>query len=348
MTQGPRLPRVPARTDRAVGASAPSSDGVTGRAAALSVTVRIQAVAVRAVAWILGRLPAGTVAALGAAAGGLYGALARRRRRIAIENLTAAMGRELPPERIRAVARAAFRHFGRAAFEMISMDRYGPAAADPGEEAGARGGPPGSVVYEGLEHIRAAYARGRGVFLFSAHYGNWELVALLQGYLGMPLAMITRPLDNPLIESFMRGRREASGNRVIGKRSAVRHALRALSEGLGVAIVIDQNVRAGARVFVDFFGRSASTTPTLALLALKTGAPVVPVFSVPGPGGTYRIVYGPEVTVATTGDRDRDVRVLTQQCTRIIEEQVRARPDCWLWMHERWKTRPKRGEAQTS
>jgi len=293
-----------------------------------ALAIRLQAAAVRALAALLRLLPAGIVAALGSSVGAVYGIVARRRRHIAIANLTAALGRDLPPDRIRAISDAAFRHFGRAAFEMITMDRFGPG------DAGGR------IVYEGLEHLQAAHARRRGVFLFSAHFGNWEIAALMQGYLGMPLAMITRPLDNPLLERFMRVRREASGNRVIGKRSAVRHALRAISEGMGVAIVIDQNVRSGARVFVDYFGRPASTTPTLALLALKTGVPIVPVFSFPGSGGSYRIVYGPEVTIDATGDRDADVRALTQKCTRIIEDQVRARPDCWLWMHERWKTRP--------
>ena len=162
---------------------------------------------------------------------------------------------------------------------------------------------------------------------------------LLLGYLGIPVGIITRPLDNPLLETFMREMREASGNRVIGKRSAVRETLRALHAGMGVAMLIDQNVRSGARVFVDYFGRPASTTPTLALLALKTGAPVLPMFSYPGPGGSYRFVCLPELTVPVTGNRDEDVRALTQACTRVIEDQVRARPECWLWMHERWKTR---------
>ncbi len=215
---------------------------------------------------------------------------------------------------------------------MITLGRFGPGDA-------------GRIVeYEGLDRLRAALARGKGVFLFSAHYGNWEIAAVMQGFVGLPLAIVTRPLDNPLIEEFFRSCREVSGNRVIGKRSAVRHVLRALSEGLSVAIVIDQNVRSGARVFVPFFGRPAATTPTLALLALKTGAPVLPVFSEPLPGGRYRVVYGPEVEIERTGDRDRDVLELTRLCTSIIEAQVRANPSCWLWMHERWKSRPRRGE----
>ena len=292
-------------------------------------TLRVQARAVAALACLLRLLPRRAVPSVGAFAGAVYGRLDRRRRRVALENLERALGRELPRAERTRIAERVFRHFGRAAFEMLTLDRYG--ASDAGT----------LIEYEGIEHIRAAYAAGRGAFLFSAHFGNWELVALMQGYQGMPLAMITRTLDNPLIEGFMRRRREASGNQVVPKRNAIRQALRALGDGMGVAIVIDQNVRAGARLFVDYFGTPASTTPTLALLALKTGAPIIPVFSYPGPGGSYRVVYGPPVPVETTGDRERDVRALTERCTKIIEQQVRARPDLWLWMHARWKRRPR-------
>jgi len=309
---------------------------------------RVQVGLVRGIAAVLRRLPPGTVAGMGSAAGALYGLLARRRRRIAIENLTAALGSGVPPDRIRAIARGAFRHFGRAAFEMLAMDRYRSARARDVHEAGPQGAqsrPPAMFVFEGFENVRAACARGRGALLFSAHYGNWEVGVLLMGYLGLPVGIITRPLDNAGLETFMREAREASGNRVIGKKSAVKQTLRALRSGMGVAMLIDQNVRSGARVFVDFFGRPASTTPTLALLALKTGAPILPLFALPGPGGSYRFICGKELAVPDTGDRDADVLALTQACTRIIEEQVRARPDCWLWMHERWKTRPRKGEA---
>jgi KDO2-lipid IV(A) lauroyltransferase len=124
--------------------------------------------------------------------------------------------------------------------------------------------------------------------------------------------------------------------------------LRSLGEGRIVTIVIDQNVRTGSRVFVPFLGRLAATTPMLALLALRTGAPVVPVFALPRRGARYHVVYLPEVTVEQTGDRERDVLELTASCTAIIEQWVRRQPGCWLWMHDRWKSRPRPGEPRTS
>jgi KDO2-lipid IV(A) lauroyltransferase len=312
--------------------AAPVGSPAPIRKASVGPVLRLQALLVRALTFVLGLLPRSATPALGALVGALYGRLDVRRRRIAEENLEHALGGETTPEARRKIVRQVFRHFGRVAFEILMLGRY--RASDAGT----------LVTYEGLENARRAYAQGRGVFLFTGHYGNWELVGLLQGYLGLPLAVIARPLDNPLIDDHVRTVREASGNRVILKRSAIRQVLKAIGEGLGVAIVIDQNVRAGARLFVEFFGRPAATTPTLALLALKTGSPILPVFSVPGPGGSYHVVYRPPVEFAPSGDRDRDVRALTELCTRIIEEQIRSRPEFWLWMHERWKSRPGPGE----
>jgi KDO2-lipid IV(A) lauroyltransferase len=133
--------------------------------------------------------------------------------------------------------------------------------------------------------------------------------------------------------------RGGSGNRIAHKRDAVREMLRALRQEIGVAIVIDQDAR-DAGIFVPFFGRPASTTPTLGLLAVRTGAAILPTFSVPNPDGSYRIVYEPEVTWQASGDRDTDVYEVTARCTAIIEKWVRKHPELWLWMHRRWKTRP--------
>lgn len=272
-------------------------------------------------------LPRRLLIALGSWGGHLGFVLDRRRQRIGLDNLRLAFGSDLPAAEAHRILRDCWRQFGRAALETLAFPRF-------------RTGPVSRLVdYEGLEHIRQAYASGKGVLLFSGHFGHWELTAFLQGYLGLPLSLITRPLDNPYLERMFARLRGGSGNRLIHKRRAVREMIRVLRAKGGVAIVIDQDAR-DSGIFVPFFGRPASTTPTLALVALRTGAVVIPTFCVPLPRGRYRIVYEPPVPVTDTDDREEDVRRLTEQCTSIIERWVRKHPACWLWMHRRWKTTP--------
>ncbi len=254
--------------------------------------------------------------------------LSSRHRRMALRNLERAFGGTLSARRRAGIARSSFRHLGHLLCDSLAFRQVDPRHLDR------------IAVFEGLAHVRNAYARGKGVFVFSGHYGNWEMVALIQGYLGLPLAMVTRPLDNPRLEAMLRRFRTLSGNRVIHKRGAAREILRAIRQGWGVAIVIDQNVRGEDGIFVDFFGTPASTTPALATLALKTDAPIVPVFGVPLPDGRYRIRYLPEVEFRRTGDTKADILALTQKCTAIIEETVRDEPEFWVWVHRRWRTRP--------
>jgi Kdo2-lipid IVA lauroyltransferase/acyltransferase len=258
---------------------------------------------------------------------GLY-ALSPRHRRVARSNLDRAFGETIPPAEKTRIARASFAHLGLLLCDSLAFTRVDPRRLDR------------VAILEGLEHLKTAYDKGKGAFVFSGHYGNWEMAALIQGYLGLPLAMVTRPLDNPFLEKMMFRYRTLSGNKVIHKRGAAREILRAIRQGWGVAIVIDQNVRGEDGIFVDFFGTPASTTPALATLALKTEAPIVPVFCVPLPDGRYRIRYQKEVEFHRTGDTRRDILELTQVCTRIIEEQVKREPEYWVWVHRRWRTRP--------
>jgi KDO2-lipid IV(A) lauroyltransferase len=264
---------------------------------------------------------------LGSVVGSLGYALDARHRRIAFENLALAFGPTLSGPRSRSIVRECWRHFGRVTFDMLASHRFSRSSA-------------GLIVrVEGLEHLREAYASGRGVLLFTAHYGNWEMAGLMQGYLGFPLAVVARPLDNRRLERRLARIRARSGNVIVHKRSAVREMVRALHERIGVAIVIDQDAR-DQGIFVPFFGRPASTTPTLAALALRTGAPVIPARTTLESDGTYRLTYGPPVAVESSGRREADIVNLSARCTAIVEGWVRERPEQWLWMHRRWKTAP--------
>jgi Kdo2-lipid IVA lauroyltransferase/acyltransferase len=118
----------------------------------------------------------------------------------------------------------------------------------------------------------------------------------------------------------------------------MRSMLRHLKKNDILGILIDQNVSVAEGVFVDFFGRPACTTTGMALLSLHTGAPAIPGYVVRLPDGRYRMVFGEEVAIVRTGDREKDILVNTQIFTGIIEDTIRKYPDQWLWVHQRWKT----------
>lgn len=271
-------------------------------------------------------LPRRALLSLGARCGDLGYALDRRHRRIALDNLQRALP-GIDPPRARRLVRECWRHFGRISLDTLGFHRFDLSAIGR------------TVHYEGLEHLRAAWERGKGVVVLSGHFGHWELIAMMQGHLGMPMGLIARRLDNPRLERLLARMRGLSGNHVIHKREAIRRSLRVLRDGGAVAIVIDQDARDDG-VFVPFFGRLASTTPAAALLALRSGAAIVPAFSLLQDDGSYRIVYEPQIAVVSRGERNADVVRLTAELTAIVERWVRRHPEMWLWMHRRWKTPP--------
>ena len=284
---------------------------------------RIEYALLRLIAALASILPRPAQVALGVALGGLAFRLIKRRRNLALKNLARCLPEKSEAER-RAIAKAAFRIFGRVLVDGLVQEKLIARAET-------------LIRYEGLENIQAAYAAGKGVLAFSAHYGNWELGALNQGRLGLPLLMVVRPLDNPLLDGWLNHSRTRTGNRVAYKREAVRAMLGAIREKIGVAILIDQGYTGDGSLAADFFGHAAPTVPTLGVLAARTGAAVVPFFSLLHPDGGYTMRYGPPLAIPESGDRDADAAAVTRAATAEIERAVRDRPDCWLWMHDRFK-----------
>jgi KDO2-lipid IV(A) lauroyltransferase len=247
---------------------------------------------------------------------------------MALHNLRRALAPEVSDKDLRRIAIATFAHMGQLITDSAYFSRVLRMPTDR------------IAVYEGVEHLHAAAADGRGILVFSGHFGHWELIALLQHRLGYPMAMVASSLSNPLFNRLLVDLREQCGNRVIPKRNAARPILRTLRDGQAVAILIDQNVRGEGGIFVEFFGMTASTTPALATLSLKSGAPIVPVFSYPLPDGRLLIRYRKPIRPVRNGTLPEDIHALTTHCTRLLEEEIRARPELWLWMHNRWRTRP--------
>lgn len=272
-------------------------------------------------------LPRRGLAALGSGMGALAGRLDGKHTGVALRNLEIAFGDTLTPEARRRIVRACWRHYGAITVDVAAFPRLGVA------EIGTR------IRYEGLDALRAAYDEGRGVLVISGHFGHWELVAYMQALVGMPMLMITRPMENPRLEAKLAALRQGSGNTVVAKVNAMRDVVKTLARGSGVAVMIDQDAR-GAGIFVPFFGRPSSTIPTVGMLHLRTGAGVVMVSAYPeGPTG-WRIAYRRLTFPGLSGDREQDVRRITAETTALLEERIRERPELWMWMHRRWKTPP--------
>lgn len=185
------------------------------------------------------------------------------------------------------------------------------------------------------------WARPSGVMILSGHFGNWELLVYAHGLRGHPVHMVHRAIANPLVDRWLNDLRRGAGTKLIRKRTAARDVLHALHEKELLVLPFDQNSMRGMGVFVDFFGKPASTNAGLTRIAMRAEAPIVPAFIVrDGRQARHTVHVLPVIYPVRGDDLEADVLRLTEQCTKIFEDMVRAHPEQWLWMHKRWKTRP--------
>lgn len=276
-------------------------------------------------AWLLAHLPAAIGLAAGRRLGDLLWLVLPGRRAVALDNLRRSFGAERSAAEIRQLARRSFQNVG---MNLVEGCCY---FLRPTQVMLSR------VRMEGREHLQAAAARGRGVLILTAHFGNWELLAAAHGLSGLPLSIVTRPLDYPLLDDLAARFRRRSGAELIVKRQAVREVLTALRRQRMVGILLDQNATRAEGVFVPFFGSPASTSKGLALLALRTGAPVVPIFLRREPDGRHCM----DVGAAVPPPADGQIATYTSAFNRVLEATIRRTPEQWFWMHDRWRTRPR-------
>jgi KDO2-lipid IV(A) lauroyltransferase len=276
----------------------------------------------------VGSLPEPLAFALGRLLGRLWYSVDGRHRKIALENLARAFGDRTTAAEREAIARSHFIHLGYTFVETCRLRRLSAAELER------------VVRVEGVEHLKRARERGRGIMVVTGHFGSWEVMGRAWPLLGEVGAFVARPLDNRLLEAWIAGIRTAGGNRVIPKRHAFRHVVETLRRGGTVAMLIDQNVAREHGVFVDFFGTPACTTPAATLAARRTGATLLPAVCHRSAPGRFTMWIGKEIPVAVTGDNRRDIRATTAEATAVLEAFIREHPEQWFWVHRRWKTRP--------
>ena len=271
---------------------------------------------------LLRALPHGASRGLGRALGGVAFRLDGRHRRQALANLEHAFPALSPAER-QAIARRCFRHFGAVACDALSALRFDRVALCR------------RPTLTNWDELARAESRGHGLLLMAAHLGDWEIAAAAIGAFHAPFTSLGRAPDNPHFHREVDALRTRFGNASLDKHGSVRAMFRLLAGGGRLGMLIDQRVRAEEAMAVEFFGRPCWTSPLLARLSQRFGAPVVPIFGYPRPHGGYEIVA--RTAIEPAGDGEAETRALTRRYLAAIEDEIRPQPELWLWMHDRWK-----------
>ncbi|MFH1037885.1 MAG: lysophospholipid acyltransferase family protein [PVC group bacterium] len=268
-------------------------------------------------------LPTRAARFLGRFLGGTAFYLDFRHRSIALDNLRRAFpGR--PESELRRLARRSFSQLG---FNLIELLRV-PTFFRPGWQ--------NNFTVQGDEHVRRALERGKGIVFVLAHFGNWEYLGFMPRLLSFRGGAVGQKIKNPAIDGMIKDRRELIGLELFSKREVAASIAGYLARNGAVAILADQRARRMS-VEVEFFGRPAPTTAAPAILALKTGAALIPVFIYSENRGRYRAVFQREVEAVSPLCLKKAVEELTRRFTAVFEEKIRERPDLWFWVHRRWE-----------
>ena len=286
-----------------------------------------------AVAWVLlkflGVLPRSFARGIAAATVRILLAMLPKLRQTAQFNLRLAFP-EWNDEQRREAIRNMSRYLGWQAVEFARFPQYN------------RGNIEQIIEIEGHENFLEAQRRGKGVLILTGHIGAWEVSSFAHAVYGYPIHFMARPLDNVRLDAFINRYRCLSGNQPIYKNESARAVLKALNNAGIVGILADQNTLPEEGAFVEFFGKAACTTTGIARLALHTGAVVVPGYAYWDVAAQkYKLRFEPAVELAESGDAERDIPENTRRFAKIIESIIRKFPDQWVWVHARWKTRPK-------
>ena len=246
----------------------------------------------------------------------------------AISNLNIAYGQEKSPAEIHAMAKEVFVNLGKSGAEFaIKMSQNNPEKFFENLEV------------RGDEHLQEAIKKGKGILGLISHMGCWEGTALGLPMLGIPAYAIGKRLGNEQLNTLLFESRGKKGVSTLARGSSYKTILRVLAENNLVGILIDQDTDVRG-VFVDFYGKPAHTPIGAAMLAMDSGAPVLPMFYLKKDDDTYEFIIDKEIPLISTGNRRRDMEENTRLFHTVIEKYIKKYPTQWVWMHNRWKTTP--------
>lgn len=194
---------------------------------------------------------------------------------------------------------------------------------------------------ENLDEVIEAHKRGKGVLLLSAHYGNWEILAYAFGLVSkIPITIPVKPQRNKSLDDIINLYRTSGGNKVVSMYNAALEIVKALRKGGIVAMLVDQSATEDRDVFIEYFGRPASTFESPAALCLKFDIPLFMAFAERQENGSYYI-KAIEIDHSDLENSKEGIYELTKRHVNLLEKMVRKHPDHWAWQHRRWKHTPK-------
>jgi KDO2-lipid IV(A) lauroyltransferase len=253
-----------------------------------------------------------------------------RHRRAAMRNITLILGKEKSNPELRKIIRSTFIHASSFALDTLYLYTHTLAGEKIIENL--------VKDVEGLEYLKKASARGKGVIGLGAHLGNFTILGKKLDLLGFSSTAIMRQMKDGKLENMFNTMRVEFGQRWIPKlpvSRAIRESIAWLRKGNLLIVYMDQ--RSGRGVTVDFMGLPTPTPTGAAVFALKTGAAVLPIVNVKNDDGSYKLIIGEEVPVERTGDHKKDILINTAKFNKVIGEYILRYPDQWFWFHNRWK-----------
>jgi Kdo2-lipid IVA lauroyltransferase/acyltransferase len=285
---------------------------------------RIEFILFRFFLWFAEILPLSVVCWIARRMGDLVFVLWRKRRGIALANVTRAFGSNLSANEKKELGRKSFEHVASAIAELFLI----PTMIRDVKKR---------FRVDGLEHLDPALSRGRGVVLVISHLGSWESLLHLRFFIRTKSSVVVKKLRNPYIQKILEERRRMTGVNPVEKENSMKTVLSALKKNEVVAILIDQWDGPDG-LWINFFGEATSTTSVPARLAKKTGCALIPAFCLRKGTGLFEIHLKPEVPIH--GDGESWERATTERLNQILEGEILQSPEQWMWGHRRWKPKP--------
>ncbi len=279
----------------------------------------------RAFAWCISHLPQAIQMFLGDLFGILWFDILRIRRSVVLQNLDIAFPQKSQQEKI-AIGRASCQNMGRCFVEyfripFLKQDDWSL----------------NQFQIEGLHHLEAAEAKGRGVCLLALHLGSADFAGCGMSLLGKPVTIISKHFKMAWLNDIWFGLRASLGTGFIPPRNSTFLVLKALKNKKIVVFVQDQFMGPPIGIRTSFFGKETGTALGLAMIATRTETPIVPNYTYRRADGKIIICFDPVVEIPAHENPEKQMELLTQKCNDILQSYVERYPEQWMWVHRRWK-----------